>query len=201
MLSRPAILLDVDGPLNPFMAKPTRGPAGYHTHRICLFGFSRPLRVWLDPSRGPWLLSLAAATSTDLVWAVARHSAGAGRPAQGAWTTWNRPRRSSPTPPREPDPNRYLSPANPRTALCNESFADEVQSLIAKTLVSRGAGMRYISAHWCSAISANSWTRATVIPSRCSTASGWSVGSSSINGRTPSSCVCRLVLRSSVVGS
>ncbi|WP_112272315.1 HAD domain-containing protein [Lentzea terrae] len=70
MLSRPAILIDVDGPLNPYLAKPTRRPAGYTTHRIRPAGFARPLRVWLDPSHGPWLLSLAAATGADLVWAT-----------------------------------------------------------------------------------------------------------------------------------
>ncbi|MEV6242023.1 HAD domain-containing protein [Lentzea sp. NPDC051838] len=70
MLSRPAILVDVDGPLNPFLAKPTLRPIGYSTHRIRPAGFSRPLRVWLDPSHGPWLLSLAAATRADLVWAT-----------------------------------------------------------------------------------------------------------------------------------
>lgn len=70
MLSRPAILVDVDGPLNPYLAKPTRRPTGYTTHRIRPSGFRRPLRVWLDPSHGPWLLSLAAATGADLVWAT-----------------------------------------------------------------------------------------------------------------------------------
>ncbi|WP_394621607.1 HAD domain-containing protein [Lentzea sp. JNUCC 0626] len=69
-MPRPAILLDVDGPLNPFLAKPTRRPAGYTTHRIRPHGFFRPLRVWLDPSHGPWLLSLAAAVDADLVWAT-----------------------------------------------------------------------------------------------------------------------------------
>ncbi|WP_170176446.1 HAD domain-containing protein [Lentzea flaviverrucosa] len=70
MFMRPAILLDVDGPLNPFMAKPTRRPAGYTTRRVRPYGFFRPLRVWLDPSHGSWLLSLAAATGADLVWAT-----------------------------------------------------------------------------------------------------------------------------------
>jgi hypothetical protein len=70
MVLRPAILVDVDGPLNPYLAKPTRRPPGYTTHRIRPAGFSRPLRVWLDPSHGPWLLSLAAATGAELVWAT-----------------------------------------------------------------------------------------------------------------------------------
>ncbi|WP_285749371.1 hypothetical protein [Lentzea sp. NBRC 105346] len=33
-MTTPAILLDVDGPLNPYMAKPERRPAGYTTHRL-----------------------------------------------------------------------------------------------------------------------------------------------------------------------
>lgn len=70
MSGRPAILVDVDGPLNPYAAKPTRRPAGYTTHRIRPAGFPRPLRVWLDPSHGPWLLSLAEAADADLVWAT-----------------------------------------------------------------------------------------------------------------------------------
>lgn len=70
MSGRPAILIDVDGPLNPYAAKPTRRPPGYTTHRIRPLGFRKPLRVWLDPSHGPWLLSLAAAVGADLVWAT-----------------------------------------------------------------------------------------------------------------------------------
>jgi hypothetical protein len=56
---RPALPLDVDGPLNPYMAKPHRRPAGYTTYRtkprtwIAANSqrppeFVRPLRVWLN---------------------------------------------------------------------------------------------------------------------------------------------------------
>jgi hypothetical protein len=31
---RPMLLIDVDGPLNPYAAKPTRRPHGYTTHRL-----------------------------------------------------------------------------------------------------------------------------------------------------------------------
>lgn len=65
-MTRPLLLLDVDGPLNPFDAPPHRRPAGYQTHRLSPSGWTgrRPLRVWLNPSHGPALLALPA----DLVW-------------------------------------------------------------------------------------------------------------------------------------
>ncbi len=73
---RPLLLLDVDGPLNPFAAKPERRPAGYTTHRMRPDGWDdrslKPLRVWLNPSHGPALLALPY----DLVWATTwRHDA------------------------------------------------------------------------------------------------------------------------------
>jgi hypothetical protein len=52
----------------------------------------------------------------------------------------------------------------------------------------------------CSSSSAICWTRDSVIPVCCSTASGWSVGSSSTSGRWPTGCVWTWVLRFSVVG-
>ncbi|MER5302222.1 HAD domain-containing protein [Streptomyces lasiicapitis] len=69
--------LDVDGPLNPWMAKPEKRPAGYTTHRMTppsLFAqypgkpraYVKPLRVWLNPAHGPALLDLGL----DLVWAT-----------------------------------------------------------------------------------------------------------------------------------
>ncbi|RFU86941.1 hypothetical protein DY218_09880 [Streptomyces triticagri] len=81
--ARPVLLIDVDGPLNPYAAKPHRRPAGYRTYRILTprweaaererlaawgqpVGRVRPLRVWLDPSHGPAL----AALPYDLVWAT-----------------------------------------------------------------------------------------------------------------------------------
>ncbi|KAA2247685.1 hypothetical protein F0L68_40030 [Solihabitans fulvus] len=74
-LARPAILVDVDGPLNPFAAKPERRPRGYATHRLHPRDSpwehtSRPLRVWLHPQHGRWLLDLAEDTGAELVWAT-----------------------------------------------------------------------------------------------------------------------------------
>lgn len=31
---RPPLLVDVDGPLNPYAAKPSQRPDGYETHRL-----------------------------------------------------------------------------------------------------------------------------------------------------------------------
>ncbi|MFI9386877.1 hypothetical protein [Kutzneria sp. NPDC052558] len=75
--SRPVLLLDVDGPLNPYMAKAHRRPAGYSTYRTKPrswiaanphrpAAFVRPLRVWLNVDHGARLLSLPY----DLVWAT-----------------------------------------------------------------------------------------------------------------------------------
>jgi hypothetical protein len=65
---RPLLLVDVDGPLNPWKANPNRRPAGYETHRLRPSGWtdlSGPaLRVWLNPSHGAQLLALPF----DLVW-------------------------------------------------------------------------------------------------------------------------------------
>ncbi|MQY33310.1 hypothetical protein SRB17_12710 [Streptomyces sp. RB17] len=64
-MSRPLLFLDVDGPFNPYAARPERRPAGYTTIRVP--GFSRrPLRVWLNPDHGPALLRLGY----DLCWAT-----------------------------------------------------------------------------------------------------------------------------------
>ncbi|GIH94970.1 HAD domain-containing protein [Planobispora siamensis] len=68
--TRPLLMLDVDGPLNPYAAKPNRRPAGYTTHRMRPAGWDdprlRPLRVWLNPGHGPALLALPY----ELVWAT-----------------------------------------------------------------------------------------------------------------------------------
>ncbi|MEW2493856.1 hypothetical protein AB0942_09950 [Streptomyces nodosus] len=75
--TKPLLLLDVDGPLNPFDAPPHRRPAGYRTHRmkpdnwIAQHGGMpehrvKPLRVWLNPSHGPALMALPY----ELVWAT-----------------------------------------------------------------------------------------------------------------------------------
>ncbi|MFC9328499.1 hypothetical protein [Kitasatospora sp. NPDC057015] len=80
---RPALLVDVDGPLNPYAAKPYRRPEGYRTHRLLTPAWEaaerrrltewglphkevKPLRVWLNPDHGPAL----AALPFDLVWAT-----------------------------------------------------------------------------------------------------------------------------------
>ncbi|MEV0443497.1 hypothetical protein AB0I84_13155 [Streptomyces spectabilis] len=59
----------MDGPLNPYAAKPSRRPDGYTTHRLRPIGWReherrRPLRVWLNPAQGEQLLALPY----DLVW-------------------------------------------------------------------------------------------------------------------------------------
>jgi hypothetical protein len=68
----PLLFVDVDGPLNPYAAKPTRRPKGYQTHRMsppdwrAQYPDAKPLRVWLNPAHGPMLLSLPV----ELVWAT-----------------------------------------------------------------------------------------------------------------------------------
>lgn len=66
----PLLLLDVDGPLNPWMAKPSRRPEGYTTHRMRPTGweqpYQKPLRVWLNHGHGEQLLALPF----SLVWAT-----------------------------------------------------------------------------------------------------------------------------------
>ncbi|MGV9316169.1 HAD domain-containing protein [Streptomyces sp. NPDC003691] len=67
---KPLLLLDVDGPLNPYGGKPERRPEGYGTHRMRPEGWhgSKPLRVWLNPDHGRELLALA--DRYELVWAT-----------------------------------------------------------------------------------------------------------------------------------
>ncbi|MGI5351633.1 hypothetical protein ACQEU8_26145 [Streptomyces sp. CA-250714] len=74
---RPLLMLDVDGPLNPFAARWPRRPRGYRTHRMLPASYvarreaagrdSRPLRVRLNAAHGERLLGLGY----DLVWATA----------------------------------------------------------------------------------------------------------------------------------
>lgn len=68
MTNRPALLIDVDGPLNPYAAPPHRRPDGYQTHRMRPTGWDqpwqKPLRVWLNPEHGAALQKLPF----DLVW-------------------------------------------------------------------------------------------------------------------------------------
>ncbi|WP_030691973.1 HAD domain-containing protein [Streptomyces globisporus] len=69
-MTKPLLLIDVDGPLNPYAAQPERRPAGYETHRMSPTGWTgaKPLRVWLAPEHGGELLALAEAY--ELVWAT-----------------------------------------------------------------------------------------------------------------------------------
>jgi len=70
---RPLLYLDVDGVLNPEPASinPPRRPVGFVTHRARPKGFEarlgvKPLRLWLNPDHGSWLLQLPV----ELVWAT-----------------------------------------------------------------------------------------------------------------------------------
>ena len=67
---KPLLLIDVDGPLNPYAAKAQRRPEGYSTHRMRPTGWTdgRPLRVWLNHGHGAELLALAE--HYELVWAT-----------------------------------------------------------------------------------------------------------------------------------
>ncbi|GAA3260198.1 hypothetical protein [Streptomyces lavendulae] len=70
---KPLLLIDVDGPLNPYAAKAQRRPEGYTTHRMRPTGWreaesTKPLRVWLNPAHGAQLLALA--DRYELVWAT-----------------------------------------------------------------------------------------------------------------------------------
>lgn len=71
MATKPIMLLDVDGPLNPFAAKATKRPEGFTTHRMRPTGWTdpslNPLRVWLNPNMGPKLKSLGY----EIIWATA----------------------------------------------------------------------------------------------------------------------------------
>ncbi|MFJ3710879.1 MULTISPECIES: hypothetical protein [unclassified Streptomyces] len=76
-MNRPLLFLDVDGPLNPYAAKPEKRPDGYTTLRVPVDGGAheedrglssrrRPLRVWLNPEHGRFLLRLGF----ELCWAT-----------------------------------------------------------------------------------------------------------------------------------
>ncbi|MEU9865067.1 HAD domain-containing protein [Streptomyces sp. NPDC047971] len=69
-MTKPLLLIDVDGPLNPYAAKAQHRPEGYDTHRMSPEGWTgpKPLRVWLNPDHGAELLALAGAY--ELVWAT-----------------------------------------------------------------------------------------------------------------------------------
>ncbi|MER5885840.1 HAD domain-containing protein [Streptomyces sp. NPDC001941] len=67
---KPLLLIDVDGPLNPYAAQKERRPEGYTTHRMSPTGWTgaKPLRVWLNPAHGAELLALT--DRYELVWAT-----------------------------------------------------------------------------------------------------------------------------------
>jgi hypothetical protein len=76
---RGLLLLDVDGPLNPYAAKATRRPAGYSTYRLTSRGRwltgkearrRKGMRVWLNPGHGSMLRELAEETGLMLAWAT-----------------------------------------------------------------------------------------------------------------------------------
>jgi hypothetical protein len=76
---RGLLLLDVDGPLNPYAAKPHARPPGYETFRYTASGGwytgrdvrrYKGLRVWLHRDHGAQLCALAASTGLELVWAT-----------------------------------------------------------------------------------------------------------------------------------
>lgn len=81
-MTKPLLLLDVDGPLNPYGAKPTQRPDGYTTRHVrtgadgwhWAQSGKRSIRVWLNPAHGPMLLALTHLV--DLAWATTwEHSA------------------------------------------------------------------------------------------------------------------------------
>jgi len=73
------LLIDVDGPLNPYAAKPHARPDGYATFRRTARGDwytgrdvrrHKGLRVWLHPGHGALLSALAEDTGLTPVWAT-----------------------------------------------------------------------------------------------------------------------------------
>lgn len=63
MTVRAAILIDVDGPLNP-----NRWQSGFKGHRITVGRETYLVR--LNPGHGKWLMALAEETHSDLMWAT-----------------------------------------------------------------------------------------------------------------------------------
>ncbi|MFJ6138181.1 hypothetical protein [Kitasatospora sp. NPDC092286] len=62
---RPLLLLDVDGPLNPYYADAGERPAAYRAHRTEPGWARGPVEIWLDRAHGPKLRGLPY----ELVWA------------------------------------------------------------------------------------------------------------------------------------
>ncbi|GAA3854395.1 hypothetical protein GCM10022243_19900 [Saccharothrix violaceirubra] len=78
-MARGLLLLDVDGPLNPYAARRHRRPAGFTTHRLTSTGHwytgrearrHKGLRVWLNPDHGALLRALAERADLEPVWAT-----------------------------------------------------------------------------------------------------------------------------------
>ncbi|MFI5755753.1 HAD domain-containing protein [Streptomyces sp. NPDC051569] len=67
---KPLLLIDIDGPLNPYEALAGPTPEGYTKHRTRPSGWTwpEPLPVLLNPGHGAELLALA--DRYDLVWAT-----------------------------------------------------------------------------------------------------------------------------------
>lgn len=66
------LLLDVDGPLNPWAGPAGERPDGYVEHRFRVSRWRRKrLRAWLNPGHGAELLKVAERTGAGLVWATA----------------------------------------------------------------------------------------------------------------------------------
>src|ERR1044072_6816824 len=99
---RPLLLLDVDGPLNPYAASRRWLDGSDYRKRDITVTDGRTFPVWLDKSHGPLLLDLAETAGLELVWCttwehmanteIGPHSAAAPHPHA-------RPR-SDPRPPR-----------------------------------------------------------------------------------------------------
>ncbi len=77
---RGLLLLDVDGPLNPYGAKPWRRPEGFQSYRYTRdgrwlsgrdFRRAKGYRVWLNPTHGAEILTVAEETGLQPVWATA----------------------------------------------------------------------------------------------------------------------------------
>lgn len=68
MTPRPLLLLDVDGPLNPYGVRDLTDVRDYEMHWMRPDSWTEPgdLLVWLNPAHGPALLALPY----DLVWAT-----------------------------------------------------------------------------------------------------------------------------------
>ena len=69
---KPLLLLDIDGPLNPWAAKRDAKPPGYREHSWRLSRWSRrkPLVMWLNPDHGRQLTDLATRAGLQLAWAT-----------------------------------------------------------------------------------------------------------------------------------